>query len=86
MESLALAVVLLLLWLLLAGPIGIYLSRTVLAPLGIVFGVLSVLCGMAYLVAQPVRVKPLAIWALLAGVVAIHLGVMRFTGGKVSDA
>lgn len=85
MESLALMVALLLGWLLLAGPVGVLLSRSVLAPLGITFGVLSAISGTAYLIGVPGTVRPLAIWAILSGVVAIHLGVLRYTAGKAGE-
>lgn len=78
MESLALTVAGIVFWLICAGVIGMALSWSNFSASGILFGALSVISGAAFFVAAPGAPIWMALWAVVTGLCAVHIGMMTF--------
>lgn len=85
MESLARTVVLLVGWLVLLGPLGVVFGWSQIPIPALVLGALSVISGLAYLVAIPSAPVWLGMWAAMTGVYAVHLGMLTFLRTREQD-
>lgn len=76
MESLALLVSLIVIWLLALGPVGMAASWLRFPIFGAWLGALSVISGAAYLAATPTAPWFVGAWAVGTGLCAVHIGMM----------